>query len=155
MTPPVLRAAVVLGTTEDACRVRDGDGESVVPYAPPFPSPRTERVSPGHVVAVATGPGGEERVLWRWFDAVVLATTADGVRLWEPAHGEVVAVPRDSGTRYEPGSRAYLSAGLPGADWWVAGVVGGEVLVELDAVSALYTEHGLWDAAFAAPGDGS
>jgi hypothetical protein len=23
--------------------------------------------------------------------------------------------------RYDPGTRAYLSAGLPGAEWWVAG----------------------------------
>jgi hypothetical protein len=45
-------------------------------------------------------------------------------------------------------SRAYLSAGLPGAEWWVAGPVvaeADEALVELDEVASRYTERGLWD----------
>jgi hypothetical protein len=43
------------------------------------------------------------------------------IRLWEPSHGEVVAQPRPARQSLQPGTRAYLSAGLPGADWWVAG----------------------------------
>ncbi len=152
MTEPALRAAVVLATTEDSCRVRAGDTEAAVAYAPQFPAPRAERVSPGHVVAIALGPTGPERVVWRWYDAVVLgAAAAGGVRLWEPAHGVVVADARDPGVEPEPGTRAYLSAGLPGADWWVAGPVvgpGGPITVELDAVRRLYSEHGLWAATF-------
>jgi hypothetical protein len=35
-------------------------------------------------------------------------------------HGEVVAQPRRP-QQFQPGTRAYLSAGLPGADWWVDG----------------------------------
>jgi hypothetical protein len=40
-----------------------------------------------------------------------------------------------------------LSAGLPGADWWVAGAVVAEAAdadVELDAVERFCTEHDLW-----------
>ena len=86
-----------------------------------FPSPRVERVSPGHLVAIATGPDGTGVVVWRWYDAVVLGTEDDGsARLWEPAHGEVIAQPRASYGTQDPGSRAYASAGLPGAEWWVA-----------------------------------
>lgn len=54
--------------------------------------------------------------------------------------------------RYEPGTRAYLSAGLPGADWWVAGSAvarAEDADVELDEVQRLYTEHNLWQAALA------
>jgi len=52
---------------------------------------------------------------------------------------------------YDPGTRAYLSAGLPAAEWWVAGraadrAEGAEV--ELDEVEPLYTEHNMWDSAF-------
>ncbi|GAA2534483.1 hypothetical protein [Pilimelia columellifera] len=111
-----------------------------------------ERVSPGHLVAVATNPYGTSVVVWRWFDAVVLGTEEDGsVRLWEPAHGEVVATPRASHRPQEPGSRAYASAGLPGANWWVAGEATGQqkdAEVELNEVAALYTTNDLWSAAF-------
>src|SRR5690554_2086555 len=87
---------------------------------------RGKRVSPGHLVAVATGPSGADVAVWRWYDAVVLASEDDGsARLWEPAHGEVVARARDSYQNQDPGSRAYASAGLPGADWWVAGSANG------------------------------
>ena len=41
------------------------------------------------------------------------------------------------------GTRAYASAGLPGADWWVTGP--GPQHVELDAVAAFYAAHGLWE----------
>lgn len=110
-----------------------------------FPTPRVERVSPGHLVAVAALPDSRGVVVWRWFDAVVLGTEDDGaVRLWEPAHGEVSAQPRASYVDQEPGSRAYASAGLPGAEWWVAGSAD----VELDDVEALYTRNDLWSAVF-------
>lgn len=153
MPEPDLRAAVVLATTEATCEIRAGDGSTTISYAPQFPAPRTERVSPGHVVAVAVGPGGQERVVWRWYDAVVVGVAAGGgVRLWEPEHGVVVAALRDRGVELEPGTRAYVSAGLPGADWWVAGPVarpGGPITVELEAVGRLYSEHGLWATTFA------
>lgn len=151
-----LRAAVVLGTTESVCLVRDGDAELEVAYAPPFPRPHAERVSPGHAVAIATGADGAERVVWRWYDVVVLGPTPSGqVRVWEPGHGEVVADRRDTGTVLEPGSRAWASAGLPGAGWWVAGpVAGGVAALELDDVRGLYDEHDLWAAAFSAQPSG-
>lgn len=116
-----------------------------------FPSPRVERVSPGHLIAVATAPDGSDAVVWRWYDAVVLGEAAGSVRLWEPAHGEVVAHPRRPQQQYDPGTRAYLSAGLPGADWWVAGVAvarAEDADVELAEVERFYTERDLWTAAF-------
>jgi hypothetical protein len=85
----------------------------------------------------------------RWYDAVVLdATTDDLVRMWEPAHGEVLAQRRLPHWRPRPGTRAYLSAGLHGADWWVAGSTmsaGATAEVELGEVERLYTENDLWD----------
>ena len=149
MTLPLrLLPALVLGTTEESCTVvRDG-GVADVTYAAPFPGPRAERVSPGHVVAVAALPDGRELVVWRWYDAVVLGETAEGVRLWEPGHGEVLAQPRDPSSARSPGSRAYLSAGLPGAEWWVAGPVvqrAEDADVETDAVVAFFAEVGLWE----------
>lgn len=123
-----------------------------VTYATQFPSPRIERVSPGHLVAVARAPSGANVVVWRWYDAVVLGYEPDGsVRLWEPAHGEVLAQARQGHPQREPGSRAYLSSGLPGADWWVAGPVidrPDEAQVDLSEVRQLYTESALWEAAF-------
>ena len=117
---PRLRCGIVLRVQEDACQVL-AEGQVVsVRYASQFPTPRRERVSPGHLVAVAEVPGGSDAVVWRWYDAVVLGNEAGAVRLWEPAHGEVVAQPRRPRQRHEPGTRAYLSAGLPGAEWWVA-----------------------------------
>jgi hypothetical protein len=115
-----------------------------------IPAPRVERVSPGHLVAVTTGPDGADVVVWRWYDAVVLGTEHDGsVRLWEPAHGEVTARARASYRTQVPGSRAYASAGLPGADWWVADSAGDPHTpdVELDDVDRLYTENALWSSA--------
>jgi hypothetical protein len=53
---PRLRTAVVLGTTEEECTVVQDEQVRVVPYARPFPAPRAERVSPGHLVATATTP---------------------------------------------------------------------------------------------------
>jgi hypothetical protein len=106
---------------------------------------------PGHLVAIAEVPGGSDAVVWRWYDAVVLGGEAGSVRLWEPAHGEVVARPRRPQQRYDPGTRAYLSAGLPGAEWWVAGRAVGwaeDAEVELDEVERLYTGQNMWDSLF-------
>jgi hypothetical protein len=151
--PRTLRTARVIRVEEHACEVWSRGEVDSVGFAPMFPSPRVERVSPGHLVAVATGPDGTAVVVWRWYDAVVLGTgDAGSVRLWEPAHGEVVARPRASYERQDPGSRAYASAGLPGAEWWVAASAGGaphSAEVELDEVDALYAENGLWPAVFA------
>ena len=47
-----------------------------------------------------------------------------------------------------PGTRAYLSAGLPGADWWVAGGAAASAEnadVELDEVEQFYTQRKLWN----------
>lgn len=150
--PHRLRTSRVLRVHEHACEVW-GDGDvSSVGFAPMFPTPRVERVSPGHLVAVVTRPDGADVVVWRWYDAVVLGDERDGsVRLWEPAHGEVLAQPRPSCQKRDPGSRAYASAGLPGAEWWVAGGADGPpntADVELDDVEAMYTDNGLWPAVF-------
>lgn len=147
--PSHLDSAVVVRVEEDRCDVAVNGLVSPARYAPPFPSPRLERVSPGHRVAVTTAPDGRRVALWRWYDAVVIGVEGARVRLWEPAHGEVLATPRDAGVGYPPGARAYLSAGLPGAEWWVAGPVDGSggALVELDQVHRLYTRHHLWGAA--------
>ncbi len=68
--------------------------------------------------------------------------------MWEPAHGEVLARARQTQQRHQPGTRAYLSAGLPGAEWWVAGAAttrAEDANVELDEVKRFYTENRLWD----------
>jgi hypothetical protein len=116
-------------------------------YARAFPSPRTERVSPGHLVAAAVAADGSKTVVWRWYDAVILAEEGSLIRLWEPAHGEVLAQSRRAGQPRPAGTRAYASAGLPGADWWVAGAVTPEAAdadVELDEVARFCTAHRLW-----------
>jgi len=150
-TTPSLRTARVLRVTETACDVWDGGGVATVPFAATLPAPRTDRVSPGHLVAIATAADGRDVVVWRWYDAVVLGEEADGsVRLWEPAHGEVLARPRPGCRHLRPGVRAYASAGLPGADWWTASAVGtGDVIppVDLAEVAAFYASNGLWAAA--------
>jgi hypothetical protein len=147
-----LRTAHVIRVSEHACEVWSHGGISSARFAPMFPSPRVERVSPGHLVAIATGLDGTGVVVWRWYDAVVLGAADGGsVRLWEPAHGEVIAQARASYQHQHPGSRAYASAGLPGAEWWVAASACGTrqgADVELDDVAALYTDNGLWPAVF-------
>ena len=147
---PRLHCGIVLRSDEDACQVMAGGMVASVGYASQFPAPRRERVLPGHLVAIAEGFGAAV-VVWRWYDAVVLGSDAESVRLWEPAHGEVAAQRRRARQQYGPGTRAYLSAGLPGADWWVAGRAvdqAEDAEVELDEVGRLYTEHGMWDSAF-------
>lgn len=139
-----LRRALVVATTEDTCTLVAEGQQVVLPYAPFFPTPRAERVAPGHLVAVA---GPVDVVVWRWFDAVVLGQADSQVRLWEPGHGEVLAQPRDPHRVAAPGSRAYLSAGLPGSEWWVAGGAvarAEEADVELAEVEHFLTEHDLW-----------
>jgi hypothetical protein len=148
---PRLRCGIVLRAEEDACQILAGGQVVSVRYASQFPAPRRERVLPGHLVAVAGAPGVSDVVVWRWYDAVVLGSDAGSVRLWEPAHGEVAAQRRRPQQHYDPGTRAYLSAGLPGAEWWVAGNAvdrAEDADVELDEVARLYTEHDMWDSAF-------
>lgn len=138
-----LRTAIVLSTTEEACTVFGDGHRSVVPFAEPFPRPRTDRVMAGNLVALATATDGSTVVVWRWFDAVVVQEVDRQIRLWEPLHGFVLADRRDPGRTYLPGSRAYLSAGLPGAQWWVAGPavdVAEKADVELNAVALFFTD---------------
>jgi len=146
-----LRRGIVLGSEEDACQVLAGGRIVSVGYAVQFPSPRRERVLPGHLVAIADAPNAAAVVVWRWYDAVVLDSDTGSVRLWEPAHGEVAAQRRRPQQQYGPGTRAYLSAGLPGAEWWVAGKTvdhAEDADVELGEVERLYTEHDMWNSAF-------
>ncbi len=91
-----LRCGIVLGVQEDACEIIGAGGQRSVRYAALFPSPRTERVSPGHLVAVAIAPDGTDAVVFRWYDAVVLGDDSGRVRLWEPAHGDAIARPTAS-----------------------------------------------------------
>jgi hypothetical protein len=146
--PARLCCGIVVRAREDACEIARGRQVGSVRYATLFPVPRAERVSPGHLVAIATAPDGTEVVVWRWYDAVVLGAEAGLIRLWEPSHGEILAQPRPAHHSPQPGTRAYLSAGLPGADWWVAGRVAARAAdadVELDEVEQLYTERDLWN----------
>lgn len=144
--PRTARAAVVLRSAEHQAEVCFGGETASVGYAVPF-SPRAKTLTPGHLVAVTATPDAGRLILWRWYDAVVLEQTADHVRLWEPGHGEVLAQLRRPEHRYPAGTRAYASAGLPGADWWVEGPVTAidDVDVALDEVCEFYAEHGLWD----------
>lgn len=78
--------------------------------------------------------------MWRWFDAVVVAT--DPLALWEPGHGRVPATPRSGAPAL--GTRVYASAGLPGADWWACGpATGAEATVDVAEVEAFLVGHGL------------
>lgn len=137
----------MLRVDEDTCEVC-ADGEAVhVGFARVFPSPRVERVSPGHLVLTAVLDGAREVVVWRWYDAVVLRRE-DGhsVRLWEPSHGEVIARTRPTYRDALPGTRVFASAGLPGAEWWVACGADSRAApqVEVAEVVALYRNHDLW-----------
>ena len=145
---PRLHRGIVVRVREDACDIVQHREICSARYATQVPSPRTERVSPGHLVATATAPDGSEVVVWRWYDAVVLGAEAGLIRLWEPGHGEVLAQPRPAHPPAQPGTRAYLSAGLPGADWWVAGRAAAsaeDADVELAEVERLYSERDLWN----------
>ena len=142
-----LRLAIVLDTTEDECTVFVDDRRLVVPYAAPFPRPRIERVRPGHLVAIACDAGEPGVVLWRWFDAVVVDATGQSVTVWEPGHGTVIATRRNSEHSYRPGGRAYLSAGLPGSPWWLAGPAvnrAEDADVDLAEVASFFSDLGWW-----------
>ena len=145
--PRDLRRGIVLRASEERCEVIGQGRISALGYAAFLPGPRAERVSPGHLVAATAAPDGTELVVWRWFDAVVVGEEGELVRLWEPAHGEVLARPRCV-QRWQPGTRAYASAGLPGADWWVAGPVeprAEDAEVDLDEVQRFLSAHRVWD----------
>ncbi len=147
---PRLYCGIVLHTDEESGEIVTASGVETVRYAPQFPRPRAERVSPGHLLAVAVAPEGAAVAVWRWYDAVVLGPAPDGcTRLWEPAHGEVVGRLRHPESAPQPGTRAYASAGLPGAEWWVAGPIGPDTVVDLDEVLDLYDEYDVWDSALA------
>lgn len=143
-----LRRGIVLRVQEDTCEIFGAGRPESAGFATHFPTPRTQRVSPGHLVAVATVPNGSAVVVWRWYDAVVLGEEAGLTRMWEPGHGEVLARPRRPHRPRQPGTRAYLSAGLPGAEWWLAGAVAvsaEDADIELDEVEQFYTAHDLWN----------
>jgi hypothetical protein len=143
-----LRRGIVLRVREDACEIVSAGQRESVRFATHFPMPRTRRVSPGHLVAVATAPNGSDVVIWRWYDAVVIGEEAGLIRMWEPAHGEILAQPRRPQRPRQPGTRAYLSGGLPGAEWWLAGAVAvraEDADVELDEVLQFYDAHDLWN----------
>jgi hypothetical protein len=146
-----LSTAVVVAVTEEACMTWSRDGLILVAFAAQFPSPRLDRVSPGHLIAIATAPDGTRAVVWRWFDAVILdGANRNSVRLWEPGHGVVSARGNNHYQPRVPGSRAYASAGLPGDEWQVSGPVVDEPSdagVELDEVRALYDDNGMWSSA--------
>jgi hypothetical protein len=57
-----LRRGIVLRVQEDSCEIVGAGERSLVRFATSFPSPRTQRVSPGHLVAVARGADGLEAV---------------------------------------------------------------------------------------------
>ena len=139
------RAAVVLRPAEQRCEVDFGLETAFVEYGIPF-SPRAKTLTPGHLVAVTDRPEGSSLIIWRWYDAVVLEQSAEQVRLWEPNHGEVLAQSRSAQYRYPVGTRAYASAGLPGAEWWVEGPVAGvnDADVAMDQVYEFYAAHDLW-----------
>ena len=144
---PQLRCGIVLRSEEEACQVLASGQVVSVGYTAQFPVPRRERVLPGHLVAIAEASAAAV-VVWRWYDAVVLGSDAGSVRLWEPAHGEITAQRRRPQQQYDPGTRAYLSAGLPGAEWWVSGRAvdqAEDAEVELDEVERFYDERDLWN----------
>ena len=141
-----LQPAIVVHATEDACTVVVQGRTMVVPYAEFFPRPRAERVAPGHLVAITAEASEAAAVVWRWFDAVVVEQIAGLVKLWEPHHGQVLAQARVPARAPLPGSRVYLSSGLEGAEWWVAGPAVSQAEdadVELNNVQAFLHAHGL------------
>lgn len=143
--PGTERVAVVLRPEEKRCQVDFGGTTAFVQYGVPF-SQRAKTLTPGHLVAVTHTPDAAALILWRWYDAVVLEQSADQVRLWEPGHGEVLAQSRTPEHVYPVGTRAYASAGLRGADWWVEGPVAAveDATAAIDEVLAFYAEHDLW-----------
>ena len=74
-----LYLGIVLRVDEDDCEVLAQGCRSTVRYARAFPAPRTERVSPGHLVALAVRPDRTTAVVWRWYDAVIVNDDENGV----------------------------------------------------------------------------
>lgn len=68
-----LETALVVRVREDVCEIVKDRRLYSVRYAPTFASPRTERVSPGHLVALGTASDGTEVVvcagMTRWSSA--------------------------------------------------------------------------------------
>jgi hypothetical protein len=149
-----LTLAVVLDVTEEACTTWSHAGRTVTQFAAQFPQPRVERISAGHLVAIATAADGRSAVVWRWYDAVVLGDDRPvRVQLWEPGHGVVDATQTVHYRSRPPGARAYASAGLHGSEWRVSGPVvenPADAEVELDEVRALFDDNGLQSSAFGA-----
>ena len=101
LVPSPLRCGIVLRVQEATCEIF-GEGQfRSIGYGTQFPSPRTERVSPGHQVAAATAPDGSEVVVWRWYDAVVLGEEAGLIRRGNPRTAKSLpgAVARSSNDR--------------------------------------------------------
>jgi hypothetical protein len=152
---PEVRCGIVLDVEETVCEVVSRGEMASVRFASMFPVPRVERVLPGHLVAIASAPGSSDVLVWRWYDAVVLGDETRSVQMWEPAHGTVLGMPRRAQQRYVPGARAYLSRGLPGAEWWVAGPavdIAERADVELDEVLRFYSHAHLWQTVFSDKG---
>ena len=121
MITPRLRCGLVLRVEENACQILSEDQLVSVGYASQFPTPHKERVSPGHLVAVAEIPDGSAIVVWRWYDAVVLGEEAGSVRLWSrlTAKSSPSAAGRSSAMRprlapTRPRGCPVRSGGLPG-----------------------------------------
>ena len=70
--PRLLRCATVLNVEEHACVVWAAGNVLSVRFAPVFPSPRIERVCPGHLVASRLRQTGG-MVVWRWSTQVCSA----------------------------------------------------------------------------------
>jgi hypothetical protein len=75
--PYRLWTARVVRVREQTCEVWSNREVISIRFAAMFPSPRVERVSPGNLVAAAAGPNGDDVVVWRWYDAVVLGAEDD------------------------------------------------------------------------------
>jgi hypothetical protein len=110
LTPALLGCGIVLRVQEDVCQILRAGQLCSVRYAKPFPSPRTEKVSPGHLVAAAAAADGVETVVWRWYDAVVLGEETGLVRLWEPSRA--MARAEDAEVELDEVDRFYTEHGL-------------------------------------------
>jgi hypothetical protein len=61
----VISCGIALRSEEDACQVLASGRVVSVRYVPPFPTPRRERVLPGHLVAIAEAAGASAVVVLR------------------------------------------------------------------------------------------
>ncbi len=118
-----LRLAIVLRVHEGTCDIASDDGPVTVRYVAQFPSPRTEPVSLGHLVIVAEAPDGTAVVVWRRYDAVALGEQNDPIKMWGTRPRRGVGPAKIHLHCTGAGHARPPVAGLPGADWWVAGPV--------------------------------